>query len=158
MRRFLERFARWREPDFVIGDNYLVRWWIIPRNRWFNIYLHNIRRSDDDRALHDHPWWNCSIVLAGCYDEVTPRGTFRRHAGSFVFRRATAQHRLEMPVTNGETGNTWTLFITGPRVREWGFWCPQGFVHWKWFTDPEDSSKTGRGCGEHDTAAGKGAP
>jgi hypothetical protein len=48
-----------RRPDFIIGgaDNpYLLRWWIIPRNRWCNVYLHKILRDDDPRALHDHPW------------------------------------------------------------------------------------------------------
>ncbi|MGE4307333.1 MAG: hypothetical protein AB7E24_25275 [Novosphingobium sp.] len=29
-----------RSPDFVIGDNYLRRWWVVPRNRFCNAYLH----------------------------------------------------------------------------------------------------------------------
>lgn len=32
-----------RKPDFVIGDPanpYLLRWYVIPRNKVFNIYLH----------------------------------------------------------------------------------------------------------------------
>lgn len=48
----------WRAPDFYIGGNanpYLLRWWVIPRNRFFNVYLHKFLRDDDDRALHDHP-------------------------------------------------------------------------------------------------------
>ena len=88
-----------RPPDFIIGkpgSPYMRRWYVIPRNRWFNIYLHNIVRSDDNRALHDHPWWNLSILLKGSYREVTPDGTFVRGAGSMVFRRATAAHRLEV--------------------------------------------------------------
>ena len=43
-----------RDPDFVIGrpgKPYLLRWWVIQRNRWFNIYLHQILENDDDRAL-----------------------------------------------------------------------------------------------------------
>lgn len=43
--------------DFTIGGHerpYLLRWFIIPRNRFFNIYLHKFLRSDDDRALLDH--------------------------------------------------------------------------------------------------------
>lgn len=28
-------------------------------------------RSDDDRALHDHPWVNMSILLEGTYTEHT---------------------------------------------------------------------------------------
>lgn len=140
-----------RQPDFVIGDHsnpYLRRWWIIPRNRWCNVYLHQILRSDDDRALHDHPWWNVSILLRGAYREVIPHPVYprttthkRRSAGSIVLRRATALHRLEVA-----RGPVWSLFITGPRVREWGFACPQGWVRWDVFTSPKDSGQIGRGC------------
>ena len=41
-----------------------------------------------------------------------------------------------------------TPVITGPRVREWGFWCPQGFVPWKIFTKPNSPGEIGRGCGD----------
>ena len=56
--RLIVRVQR-RAPDFVIGgsDNpYLLRWFLIPRNPVFNVYLHKFMRSDDDRALHTHPW------------------------------------------------------------------------------------------------------
>lgn len=143
----LQRVRRffWRAPDFIIGTRespYMRRWWVIPRNRRFNIYLHNIVRSDDDRALHDHPWWNVSILLRGYYREVTPDGVFTRGRGSIVFRRAEASHRLEVD------GPTWSLFITGPNVREWGFWCPQGWKHWRKFVDMTDTGAVGPGCGE----------
>jgi len=134
-----------RDPDFIIGDvdsPYLKRWWMIPRNRFFNIYLHEFLRSDDDRALHDHPWLNVSILLRGEYLEVTPSGTKRRTAGSVVFRRSTATHRIDL--VDGKP--CWTLFITGPRLREWGFHCPQGFVHWKAFTAPHAKGQVGLGC------------
>lgn len=140
-----------RKPDFIIGarDNpYLLRWWILPRNRFFNIYLHHILRDDDDRALHDHPWWNISIILKGCYDEITPKRKFRRKRWSIVFRRATTSHRLVLPIINGGISFCWSLFITGPRVREWGFHCPKGWVHWKDFVDETDSGNVGIGCGE----------
>jgi DNA-binding transcriptional LysR family regulator len=134
-----------REPDVLIGpaeDPYLRRWWVIPRNRFFNVYLHHIRHSDDDRALHDHPWWNLSILLRGSYVEHTPAGERLRRAGSLVLRRPEAAHRLE--VTGGEV---WTLFITGPTCREWGFHCPAGWVPWRLFVAPENEGEIGRGCG-----------
>ncbi len=148
-----------RQPDFVIGGEanpYIRRWWVIPRNRWFNIYLHQILRPDDDRALHDHPWWNCSIVLRGGYREVTPsrpEGAWRC-AGSIVFRGARALHRLELaPAQVSDIGLVtrwlpcWSLFVTGPRIREWGFACPKGWVHWRDFTNPADGGQTvGKGC------------
>jgi hypothetical protein len=42
----------------------------------------------------------------------------------------------------------WSLFITGPRRREWGFWCPKGFVHWKKFVDMKNPGEVGPGCGD----------
>lgn len=136
-----------RKPDFIIGKpDQVRRWWVIPRNRWFNIYLHHVLRSDEDRALHDHPWWNVSIILKGGYFEHTPDDVFWRGAGSVVFRRAKSAHRLEIhPAT---APHAWTLFITGPVIRQWGFHCPQGWVHWKDFVDETDTGNVGRGCGE----------
>ncbi len=145
----LLRVANAREPDLVIGDDYLRRWWVIPRNRAFNVYLHNIRTSDDDRALHDHPWINCSILLDGSYVEHTiPAGGINRRvvrkAGELVFRMPGAAHRLEIA-----DSPCWTLFVTGPTWRSWGFHCPRGWVHWRDFTSA-DGKSVGRGCGEDD--------
>jgi hypothetical protein len=53
-----------RKPDFVIGDHYLHRWWVVPRNEKSNVYLHEILHSDDDRAMHDHPWDNTTTWCA----------------------------------------------------------------------------------------------
>jgi hypothetical protein len=144
-----------RPPDFVIGPKetpYLRRWWILPRNRFFNIYLHNILRDDDDSALHDHPWHNVSIVLSGGYWEYTPSDMCWRAAGSITFRKATQAHRLALKWDDSTPHGkpTWTLFITGPVIREWGFHCPKGWRHWRDFVDERDTGAIGRGCGEHE--------
>lgn len=161
MRALLRRAgARWvrhsgitlRPPDFVIGERknpYLLRWWLIPRNRFFNVYLHCFLRSDDDRALHDHPWCWASMVLEGAYVEhtIAAGGIHKRRlftAGCLRFHRPTFAHRLEVLHAYGEC---WTLFITGPRVREWGFHCNErGWVNWRTFTDPANTGVTGKGC------------
>lgn len=122
----------------------MLRWYIIPRNRWFNIYLHKIVRSDDDRALHDHPWWSVSFLLSGEYTEISSSGMQVYSRGSVIFRRPEYRHRL---VVNDDQ-HVWTLFLTGPKVREWGFWCPKGFVVWQDFVDRNDTGSVGRGCGE----------
>lgn len=135
-----------RPPDFVIGlrDNpYMLRWWIIPRNQWFNIYLHKIIRDDDDRALHDHPWISVSVVLKGVVREVLNKGTRIFRSKSIIFRSSRMAHRLEVV-----KGPCWTLFFTGPTVREWGFHCPKGWVSWKQFVDPNNPGTIGPGCGE----------
>lgn len=147
-----------REPDFIIGTAerpYLRRWWVIPRNRWFNIYLHHFLRSDDDRALHDHPWVNCSILLRGRYLEHRPDGQvllrkpWRPWAPwRLTFRLPTSAHRVELRRTDsGHEAPVWTLFITGPKVREWGFWCPRGWVPWQRFVAVGKPGEVGAGCG-----------
>jgi hypothetical protein len=152
----MHRVALTRPADFVIGgkDNpYMLRWWVIPRNKYFNIYLHHILRSDDDRALHDHSYWNLSFLLQGSYKEILPVvpndpwwGTWSkiRATGDLVFRTAEASHRLEL--MNEGQASCWSLFVTGPRTREWGFACEKGWRPWKEFVDPTDPGKPGPGC------------
>lgn len=151
-----------RAPDFVVGKAgghvYLRRWWVIPRNPLFNIYLHEFVNSDDDRALHDHPWPSISIVLSGLYTELLPahpqqsagwdympNGLVRvlRRPGDVIPRRATLRHRIEV---SPALGSCWTLFITGPVVREWGFHCRAGWVPWRKFVDERDHGALGAGC------------
>lgn len=146
-----QKLALARPPDFIIGgeaDPYLRRWWVIPRNPVFNIYLHHFLRSDDDRALHDHPFaFNASMLLDGNYVEHTiSAGGIHHRAyrleGDFKFRWGAAPHRIELV-----DGPCWTLFITGPRVREWGFYCVEkGWINWREFTSPKNSGEIGRGC------------
>jgi hypothetical protein len=134
-----------RRPDFIIGEPetpYMLRWWVVPRNEHQNVYLHQIVRDDDDRALHDHPWANTSLLLIGRYREITPDGTFVREAGSLVSRPAEAMHRLEL--IDGEP--CVSLFFTGPKTREWGFDCPNGWVPWQQFTGGAHGELVGRGC------------
>jgi hypothetical protein len=159
--RLIERAAqrvRCRTPDFVIGGlakPYLRRWWVIPRNRFFNVYLHEFMRSDDDRALHDHPWlFNLTVMLGRRYYEHTiDRGGIERRTllkyGDWKFRFGPSPHRLELEKYEhtGYEYPCWTLFITGPVVREWGFHCPkQGWIPWKRFTAKDDAGAVGNGC------------
>lgn len=173
----LRRVANRRNPDFEVvrngGDVYLRRWWVIPRNARFNIYLHNMLRSDD-HILHDHMYWSFSIVLTDgireryCLDPErrqnihpkvrdyapwTRERTFR--AGDLVLRSANMAHQLIVE----EGKPAWTLFITGPRIKDWRFWCPRGKRHWSKYValgqDPSvrgngaaTTSGRGEGCGE----------
>lgn len=154
-----------RQPDRVIYGPmdvpYMLRWHLIPRNRWFNIYLHRILHDDDDRALHDHPAWNLSLVLRGGYDEHTfitqpweneelpAIHVLRRRAPAIVWRRATVAHRLVLRRdTFGQPIPAWTLWVSGAKLRVWGFWCPSGkWVAWQLY-NAETYGKVGRGCGE----------
>ncbi len=172
---------RAREPDKLIspdssGPIYMKRWYVIPKNWFFNIYLHHFMHSDDERALHTHPWFNCSILIHGDYIEwmragyLTISGTganpiakqingaIRRRQGFIYFRPPWRAHRVELikKIISDDDGASTpititkgviTIFITGPIVQRWGFLCPQGFRHWKEFTGGNKKHSTiGRGC------------
>lgn len=102
-----ERYTRDHPMDFRIPPDrtvpaYMFRWWRIARNWAMNIYYHIVLRSDDDRALHDHPWWNFSIVLDGGYFEHTiQEGGIHvrtwKGPGDMTFRwHGKKAHRLEL--------------------------------------------------------------
>lgn len=134
-------------PHFIIGPRYLLRWYVVPRNPWLNVYLHQFLHDDEDRALHDHPWWFISLMLKGGYFEVTQTGFKGRGFPSIVYRKPEYAHRVVLPrKPNNEPQPCWTLVITGRVVRDWGFHCPQGWRHWKEFTAKEDYGQVGRGC------------
>lgn len=139
----LKRVTR-RLPDETIGHRgrpFLWRWHLLPKNRLCNLYLHGFVRSDEDRALHDHPWPNVTLVLKRSYIEETIRAggihvRRERRAGCIRARWPWTAHRIELT-----GGAAWTLFLTGPKCRSWGFHCPDGWVHWRDFTGGD------RGCG-----------
>jgi len=154
-----------RTPYFDL-KGYMQRWWVKKprghdasaaedgrRDTSWGARVHRTIRSDAGRDLHDHPWWNVSIVLRGGYWEVMPtdqeqpakwdsrpetsllRGHRRvwRGPGSIVFRRATDRHRLEIP----DGGEAWSLFIMGPWQRNWGFHTPTQWVPWRDYISPQ---------------------
>lgn len=156
-----EHYRATNPMDFRIPPNtnvsaYMHRWWRIARNWAFNIYYHVVLRSDDDRALHDHPWFSFSIVLEGGYYEHTIQagGIHRKiwkGPGSMTFRwTGSKAHRLELqrvPLMeaplhslvgreveiSGATNQmvevpAVTIFITGPVLRRWGFHHESGWV------------------------------
>ena len=118
-------------------------------------------RDDDDRALHDHPSWACSLILDGAYIEhtIADGGVHHRRtwsAGSLRFLRTRHTHRIELPRLDAAnedpaaapaTVPCVTLFLFGPTVREWGFHCPEGgWRHWQDFTASGRPGEVGRGC------------
>ena len=133
-----------RPPDETIGSQYMQRWHIRRKPGRHNLYLHRYEGSDDDRALHDHPWSSIGIVLWGSLYEVTEKNgqQIQQRLWPLVpkFRSATYAHRITL-----KSNFAYTLFFTYPKVREWGFHCPKGWVHWKHFTDAS-GQRTGRGC------------
>jgi len=112
---------------------YLRRWKLFPRNKVFNIYLHQLLLSDEG-VYHDHRYASLSFVLKGqmleCInpwklgDTMRPSQTRVVEPWRFYYRSSTMLHFLtlfgEKPV--------WTLFITGPELKDWGFMTERGWV------------------------------
>lgn len=106
---------------------YMRRWALVLG--LFSIRVHHWYRSDDDRAFHDHPWWFITLVLKGGYTDVSPAGRDHLGLGSIRFRPALHQHTAKV-----DPGGAWTVILTGPNVRTWGFWINGKFKKSnKWF-------------------------
>lgn len=145
-------FRDW-SPDLIVwgpdGEAYLLRWYVIPRNPVFNVYVHCLLQDDAGRHLHDHRAHNLSIIFRGSYMEFQPASklapspyvlaaslpqTVRlRSAGHIVARKATSPHRLEVG-----NGPVWSLFVKLWDYRDWGFHTPAGWIQWEdYITNPE---------------------
>jgi hypothetical protein len=128
-KRFGAFLARSRRALFPIqrvmdfeAELHVIRIWLI-KTRRFQLMLHE-RHSSDTADLHDHAWWNVTIVLRGRCTEYTPNKVYHLRPGSIRIRPPAQLHRLEF------TGTVWTLFATGPSVREWGFMTRRGWKKW----------------------------
>lgn len=135
-----------KKPDQYIGpvsNPHFVRWFLFRSKRFDKLprlYLHRFYRSDDDRAPHNHPWWFVSVLLHGSYIEHRwidgVEHITRRRSPSVAFRGLSTNHRIELDTADPRP--IWSLILTGPDVRGWGFQCPDRFVPWRQFD----------GCGE----------
>jgi hypothetical protein len=91
-------------------------------------------KSDPD-DVHDHPWPYATLILKGGYYEWTPvfdkegkkiaEFCTWRGPGHFRICRANSYHRIELDANV----TAWTLFMPGPKQRDWGFlvgnqWVP----------------------------------
>lgn len=123
-------------------------WW---RERLPSVRIHHIRRADQDRHLHDHPWNARTIILKGWYEEErysdeSEVGVARRqlkaqgsHVGAgtrvsqvriagYTGRLLFGQyHRITAVPRDG----VWTLFITWRKRGSWGFDVDGHKVPWR---------------------------
>lgn len=115
------------------------------------VRLHKTVASDDSRAYHDHPWPFLSIGLAGAYVERTPLHVERDADGrvtacdrvghpselSRLFRAPFLNRKraADLHVLDVHRGPVWSLFLTRPKVRSWGFAGPFGWLPWREFDE-----------------------
>lgn len=150
--RLLDRLFAKRVIVNCERQAYLHRWFVIRTER-FALFIHKFVRSDEDRALHDHPWSFLVVPIWRGYvehsdrEEVTfePDGTqlrkvtllrpSKRRVWPILgarFRRAEYRHRVEL--IDGKP--SWSLFFRFRSRRTWGFWPTSGFIAWnKWWEE-----------------------
>lgn len=143
-----------RLPDEIVGhwSRPQTLRWVLFRCAWFQIVLNKHVRSDVP-VLHDHEWDNATLVLRGRGREwirvpapleyapvdlavhlrkVHSAPRRRLFPGRLIVRRADELHWIEIP----KGAALWTLFITGPKVREFGYMRANG--HWtRWDQSPD---------------------
>ena len=125
-------FWQWTE----VPSDYITRLHVV-KTPWFAVCVHWLNHHDPEPFLHDHPVSFLSIILRGGYTEeradITAKHWTRvkrveRHHDWFNFIRASKDD--PHTITYVRPG-TVTLCFMGPKVREWGYHTPDGWVHWK---------------------------
>ena len=138
--KLLDRLGRKRiVMDRVENEPYLERYYLFLRERErfpFNVFLHKFLKSDPD-DVHDHPWPYATLVLKGGYWEWIPHfdtvgrktGEYQvwRGPGHFRVSKANSFHRIELDPDI----TAWTLFMPGPKQRDWGFLVRNKWVQWE---------------------------
>jgi len=138
--KLLEKMGRKRIVyDRVDNEPYLERYYLFlkERDRFpFNVFLHKFLKSDPD-DVHDHPWPFATLILKGGYWEWRPHfneqgqkiGEVAKWCGPGSFRtaKATTYHRIELD----PAVTCWTLFMPGPKQRDWGFLVRNVWVQWE---------------------------
>jgi hypothetical protein len=126
------------------------RRWRILATPWFNIYIHNILRSDEEAHPHDHPWNFLSFILKGGYseewlpfyeDKAYQNGSSLiksvRRPGTFVWHDAKDFHKLTLL-----KDSAWTLVFTFGKYRpSWGFQTEHGWLEHKTYRELKHEGK-----------------
>lgn len=130
---------------FKIENPTYWRWFVWPRNRFVNCYLHNFLR-DDEEDLHDHRMVNISVVLSriGYREELYLRKPMEGFPlpGTIMREVRFMRPRMRLPSTphrvvlhkdeEGKPKPIWSLFIGFPHWRDWGFYKndERGIMKW----------------------------
>ena len=147
--KLLDRLGRKRiVMDRVQNEPYLERYYLFLRERErfpFNVFLHKFLKSDPD-DVHDHPWPYATLILKGGYWEWIPHfdtvgrktGEYQvwRGPGHFRISKANSFHRIELDPDI----TAWTLFMPGPKQRDWGFLVQNKWIQWEQYLKQRKSA------------------
>jgi hypothetical protein len=163
-------FVAKRRPCKIVkfdGEDILRRYHLLELPFGMTLVLHQFVQSDPDRGYHDHPWsFGMSLILSGGYyerkishttnpigkpEDQVPINMDYLSTGRINVFSGKDYHRVILP----ENGEAWTLFLTGPRKKIWGFlnarsqgYCYTAYsttIHdpdGRWWLDPKYQPKT----------------
>ena len=115
--QLLERFVPFEQLGWTdIGEDF--KRFRLLRTKRFQVLIYWLYAPRWPPTGHDHPWDFLTVILRGGYQESTPKTqTVFRRPGSVLFRKAEFIHNV---ATTSEKV-CWSLVITGPKRRQWGF-------------------------------------
>ena len=114
---------------------YMEKFYILPVYGLHpNAGIHRFHSSDDrSLGLHDHPYDFVAVTLFGRGREVL-RGKdgkdYQRPLRRIRFYPARKLHAIKL-----DSASLWTLVITGPRWRLWGFDDGERWIPYHWALD-----------------------
>lgn len=110
-----------------------ARRWVANFGPFGSVRVHHWLASDDQRYPHDHAWWFLTFVVRGGYTDIanvvpdrlsTRSVTISDHVRAPTVRFRPSAHRHKVKV---DPGGAWTVLVTGPPVRDWGFYVDGQF-------------------------------
>jgi hypothetical protein len=114
---------------------------------WFNIYIHQILKSDEEAHMHDHPWAFYSFILKGGYKEVSSyevdgwkevhTNYYLRH--SLVHHKRNDAHKLTLMASC-----VWTLVLTYGKHETWGYQTEAGWIDFQSYREQKNEGKLRR--------------
>jgi hypothetical protein len=129
-------FSAWDIPSSKNPGHVYLRRFTIIQTPACSVLVHRIFEPDDGRWPHDHPWtWFRTFVLRGGYlaDEYKNYKAFCNDQVQHGVHNAWSSYRMNFwqahQIMYVQPG-TWTLVITGKRIRKFCFWTPERKVRY----------------------------
>ncbi len=145
-----DRFLHWLLPKFfeyrdvvINGELYLRRYFLKGRGTEEQYFLHNIRKKDEGKLYHCHPWAFSTTILMGWYDQdvvewngrnAEPERQYQMMGGWSGRRSASVPAIFTHRVVEVSPSTCWTLVKAGRARRIWGFYDLEKDVWTPWRT------------------------
>lgn len=134
------KWALWRWSEVVTGD--LARLYLV-KTPWGAIAIHWVLGNSQVPWRHDHPASMLTYIWRGWYAEERLVDRFSTGFHPNPYRLVDKKNRITAAlwdthrIVDVAPGGCVTLVFEGPKIREWGFHTPAGWVHWKEFYDKQ---------------------